>query len=1272
MQKQTTLLFLLLALSATLFGQQDQQLANTSISIREVPAIQLPALDNKQLLADELAQRAPGRAPHFAQTITVDISPATHGLWEESHGMAVWRLRVPSPGARSLNFGFDQFIMPAGGRLMLYTPDHKDIQGPFTPADNEEHEELWTPTIDGDEIVIEVSLPIEQRNQLRLHLKSVNHDFLGFKSLTGLLSGSCNLDVVCGEEDGWGIVDHYRDIIQSVANMSLNGNTFCTGFLVNNARQDCTPFFITANHCGVGNGNAPSLVVYWNYVNSFCRQPGTPASGSNGNGTFTDFNSGSIFRAAYGPSDMTLVELDDPVSSTADAWFAGWDASEVLAQDTIIGIHHPSNDEKRISFQWDGVYRGSWGNSGTPVPNGNHLIIEDWDIGTTEGGSSGSPLFNSNKQVIGQLHGGLAACGNNEYDSYGWMAFSWEGGGTPASSLKPWLDPDNTGILTIDGRAQILCSFFALADRPVQSVCAEEVVSYSISTSENFVGSVNLSLDNLPDGLIATFADNTVSPGESTMLTIAGTENLSAGTYIFNLIGSDGSNTSTQTLFLTIATGLPLTPGLSSPANMSVDQTLVVVLNWEEVDEIISYSIELATDADFNDLITQQAGLSDNTFITPTLAISTTYFWRVRAINVCGTGSWSAPFSFQTGALSCGLTPANTDGITIGPGGGTTATSTLVINQEGPISSIRLVNFTTDHTYTGDLAATLTAPNGTSIQLFTQPDCFRPGMMVTFDDAATATYAQFNNTCDGGQTYAIQGEFQPFEALSTFLGESAIGTWTLTITDNFNDDGGQLLGWGLDICTLLPDMTTLTSSESSIISCINEAVSLDLTVGSGFENNVNLSASNLPFGATVSFEANNVAPGSVVNVTITGLSAAGTYDIAFSANDGTEMASSSVSLSLLQTPVASAAEAPLNGAVDVDINTLLFMATVADAEFYLVTLSANPDLSDPILDAFPSVNTLIFPGNLAYNTTYYWTITPTNACGPADDNTVYSFTTLPDVSIQNNQEQLAICLSDGLQASFVLGEGLGNEPTIDVSTFPAADFSNFTQSFDSNTRELTLNWDSFAGIPAGPYQLLINVSGEGYFNSTASQLTIITSPALATLQSPADQATIVGSNTVNFAWTGVNNTEDYTLEIATDDNFTNIVFSNTTTALGLDVELATGQYFWRVIAANDCGESVSAFFVFTFETTATIDIAGANLKIWPNPTNGPLQLALSHELSGKLDISLLAVNGQRIRDYQLPAIAGIQTLHLGDLPAGVYLLKVTNGANQSISRIMVE
>ena len=103
------------------------------------------------------------------------------------------------------------------------------------------------------------------------------------------------------------------------------------------------------------------MVVYWNFQNSACRRPGSPDNGGRGDGSLADYNLGAALRAAYGPSDFALLELDDPVPDRADAFFAGWTTRAEPPADTLVCIHHPASDEKRISFSFSDAYPGRWG-----------------------------------------------------------------------------------------------------------------------------------------------------------------------------------------------------------------------------------------------------------------------------------------------------------------------------------------------------------------------------------------------------------------------------------------------------------------------------------------------------------------------------------------------------------------------------------------------------------------------------------------------------------------------------------------------------------------------------------------------------------------------------------------------------------------------------------------------------------------------------------------------------------------------------------------------
>jgi len=245
----------------------------------------------------------------------------------------------------------------------------------------------------------------------------------------------CNVNVACPEGDEW------RDQIRSVAMYTYSGSKQCTGVLVNNTAEDDTPYFLTANHCVSSPSQVASMIIYWNYQSSTCG--GT--YGSKG-----QWQSGAILRATYSDSDFTLVQLDDEPSMVFDVYYAGWDRSDTAPAGAVT-IHHPNGDMKKISFENNPLSVTSYLGSTSPG-DGTHLRVVDWDLGTTESGSSGSPLFGPDKQVVGQLHGGYASCYNDESDWYGRFHTSWTGGGTASTRLSDWLDPNSISGMSLDGK----------------------------------------------------------------------------------------------------------------------------------------------------------------------------------------------------------------------------------------------------------------------------------------------------------------------------------------------------------------------------------------------------------------------------------------------------------------------------------------------------------------------------------------------------------------------------------------------------------------------------------------------------------------------------------------------------------------------------------------------------------------------------------------------------------------------------------------------------
>lgn len=397
-----------------------------------------------------------GRSVRFAVREDVEITPQSHGQWEVNQEGAVWRLAIEAPGALNLNLGFSEFWLPKSAQLEMATGDGLAVR-PFTAWDNESHGELWTPTVSGERLELVLRVADSERDEVLLTLQAVNRGFRSPGFVAGLRKigdgspdGRCHIDVVCtAEESGVGaVVDAYRDQMRSAGVFSLEGTDACSGAALNNVRNDRRPYFLTAAHCGIDQSNAASLVVFWNHENSSCRQPGSPSNGGEGDGPITDFNTGAIFRASHPFSDAALVELDDPFDPTHQVFLAGWSTTSVPTMG--VGVHFPATTEKRMSFDFDELQ--STGDSAYEVdPNGSHWQVLDWDHGSTEGGSSGSPLFDQHGRVVGHLSGGFADCSNNLPDWYGKFSRAWVGDGTASTRLRDWLDPDDTGISELDG-----------------------------------------------------------------------------------------------------------------------------------------------------------------------------------------------------------------------------------------------------------------------------------------------------------------------------------------------------------------------------------------------------------------------------------------------------------------------------------------------------------------------------------------------------------------------------------------------------------------------------------------------------------------------------------------------------------------------------------------------------------------------------------------------------------------------------------------------------
>lgn len=538
-------------------------------SIRNVPVYNMPQFDlQAQLEADAINEANKIGPWRFGYEHVVNYGLENGGDWTVlPNGDRIWRIAFRSDNALSMNILFDEFRLPEGATVYIYSEDRRQFEGAYTAANNNSEEILGTSLIEGSNIVVEYYEPAMVAGQGKLNIGTVIH---GYKSLSlyasGLLkalnsSGKCNNDVKCPLGNGW------ENQINSVAIIIVGGSGACTGALVNNTSQDGTPYFLSANHCGTtGLGNWV-FRFNWDSPVAICAQnaasqdPGAP---------FNQVN-GAALRASSGGSDMALMQLNS--TPTGDIYYAGWNRSATPATQAT-AIHHPSGDVKKISRENQAVTAQAWSGAQT-------WRVANWDSGTTEPGSSGSPLFDQNQRIIGQLYGGGAACSglsnNGSPDYYGRFDISWTGGGSNSTRLSNWLDPGNTGVMTLDGYDPNATGVANDAGLPQvvnlsgtycnQTSFAPEVVLRNYGTAMLTSATITYNLDGGTNsnynwnGSLASGAVTTVTLPSITVST-SGSHNFNATVTAPNgFIDSNTTNNSASANFYVIANGQ--TVGLS-------------------------------------------------------------------------------------------------------------------------------------------------------------------------------------------------------------------------------------------------------------------------------------------------------------------------------------------------------------------------------------------------------------------------------------------------------------------------------------------------------------------------------------------------------------------------------------------------------------------------------------------------------------------------------------------------------------------------------------
>jgi PKD repeat protein len=453
----------------------------------EVSTIELPVLEMMSAMNLESESGAVKlKYAQYAYKYNVSYNSSSDGIWENlDDGRRVWRLSLSSPGAYSLGLVFSKFKLPANGKLFVYNHQSDKILGAYTEENNKKSGQFAIEPLAGDHLIVEYIEPTDAAFEAVLEIGTILHDY---KNIFNLLkganktknSGSCNVNINCSEGDDWQLEK------KSVCHI-LYGGWIASGALINNTNFDGTPYVLTAHHAINDSDEAGSAIFYFNFEDSSCES---------NDGNKNQSISGSDLMATSNNLDFTLLRLSVTPPAAYTPYYAGWDRSGIVPSKTVC-IHHPSGDAKKISIDNDQPITATYSDAKFTFDTNTHWKILNWEVGTTEGGSSGSPLFDENHRIIGDLTGGDANCETSVNDFYAKFSASWENYPNASEQLKVWLDPAGTGVQVLDGHdpyGGLLAKF----------VVSEDTICYSTGVTVNDISAGN------PDSFSWDFGEGAV------------------------------------------------------------------------------------------------------------------------------------------------------------------------------------------------------------------------------------------------------------------------------------------------------------------------------------------------------------------------------------------------------------------------------------------------------------------------------------------------------------------------------------------------------------------------------------------------------------------------------------------------------------------------------------------------------------------------------------------------------------------------------------------
>ena len=306
--------------------------------------------------------------------------------------------------AKRLRLQLKDVELPPTATLWVYGASGEAIG--FDTSGMGEDKTLWTPSVEGDTVYLEVEVPAGSAASFNIEkvLELLHSRKQGFRPENSeqptCLVGQ---DVVCQGSNEFPAMNLAKAAVGQMDFVVGDKAFICSGTLIADQQGSNTPYFLTANHCISSQTVATTVETYFDFVWTSCDW---------NDWTYHPAVRGSTLLKTSATSDVTLLRLP---SLPANRTFLGWDTQPPANGAVLHRISHPK--PLVVDFQFPQMYSRTIVSTTSAAcsgarPNFIYSNESNGGEGGVYGGSSGSSVILSNgpsdARIVGQL---LGSCG---------------------------------------------------------------------------------------------------------------------------------------------------------------------------------------------------------------------------------------------------------------------------------------------------------------------------------------------------------------------------------------------------------------------------------------------------------------------------------------------------------------------------------------------------------------------------------------------------------------------------------------------------------------------------------------------------------------------------------------------------------------------------------------------------------------------------------------------------------------------------------------------